>query len=135
MVEMVDFRVASTVPTDIRLPSTCEERTSTTAILEWGQTLQSKLSSKGGTSVQWFFFKSSRRRQIYAEQGDCNIYRGAGKYIDYCALCVYCENLVGMTGVSQPVLSKDLGNAKTPLAADNVTFRAHGDYSSWNRYH
>ncbi|BAH94552.1 Os09g0404300 [Oryza sativa Japonica Group] len=34
-VEMVDFRVASTVPTDIRLPSTCEEHTSTTAILVW----------------------------------------------------------------------------------------------------
>jgi hypothetical protein len=32
-----------------------------------------------------------------------------------------------MTWVSQPVLSKNLGNARTPLAADNVTFRAHGD--------
>nr|BAC75829.1 hypothetical protein [Oryza sativa Japonica Group]BAD03036.1 hypothetical protein [Oryza sativa Japonica Group] len=37
-----------------------------------------------------------------------------------------------MTGVSQPVLSKNPGNARTPFAADNVTFRAHGDSSSWN---
>ena len=133
-VEMVDFRVASTVPTDIRLPSTCEERTSTTAILEWGQTLQSKLSSKGGTSVQWFLFKSSRRRQTYAAKGKYNIYRGTGRWFVELK-CVYCENLVEMTGVSQPVLSKNLGNARTPLAADNVTFRAYEDYSSWNRYH
>ncbi len=43
------------------------------------------------------------------------------------AVCMNCENLFEMTGVSQPVLSKNLGNARTPLAADNVTFRAHED--------
>ncbi len=43
------------------------------------------------------------------------------------AVCVNCENLIEMTGVSQPVLSKNLWNARTPLAADNVTFRAHED--------
>uniref|UniRef100_A0A0E0GZ95 Uncharacterized protein n=1 Tax=Oryza nivara TaxID=4536 RepID=A0A0E0GZ95_ORYNI len=32
----------------------------------------------------WFLYKSSRRRQIYAEQGNCDIYRGAA-YI-YCSM-------------------------------------------------
>uniref|UniRef100_A0A0E0N9V6 Uncharacterized protein n=1 Tax=Oryza rufipogon TaxID=4529 RepID=A0A0E0N9V6_ORYRU len=49
------------------------------------------------------------KEQTYAEQGNCDIYRGAddvGSLIQFSL--------------------KNLGNARTPLAADNVTFRAYG---------
>uniref|UniRef100_A0A0E0HA83 Uncharacterized protein n=1 Tax=Oryza nivara TaxID=4536 RepID=A0A0E0HA83_ORYNI len=72
---MIDFRVASIVPTDITaVPSTCEERTSTTAILEGDRPCKVSYLAK-----VWFLFKSLRRRQTYAEKGKYDIYRGAGK--------------------------------------------------------
>jgi hypothetical protein len=61
-----------------------------------------------------------RRANVIFTEAQVNIFIAITK-------CVYCENLIEMTWVSQPVLSKNLGNARTPLAADNVTFRAHGD--------
>ncbi|BAS87587.1 Os04g0112533, partial [Oryza sativa Japonica Group] len=62
-------------------PNTYVKRTSTTAASRMGTDLVIMLINNVVPLCSGSLFKSSRRRQTYTEQGDCNIYRGAGKYL------------------------------------------------------
>ncbi|BAH94463.1 Os09g0253100, partial [Oryza sativa Japonica Group] len=62
-------------------PNTYVKRTSTTTACRMGTDLAIMLINNVAPLYSGSFCKSSRRRQIYAAKGDCNIYRGAGKYL------------------------------------------------------
>ena len=76
-------------------------------------------------------FKSSRRRQTYAEQGNCDIYRGASKYMRFIDVNLFvnpdCDDMVSYNQSSLDTPgTPELLSLLITLRSERMRTRVHG---------
>jgi hypothetical protein len=75
--------------------------------------------------------KSSRRRQIYATKGNCDIYRGAGKYMRFIDVNLFvnpdCDDMVSYNQFSLKTSgTPELLSLLITLRSERMGTRVHG---------